>query len=275
MSNCKIINRKWEDKGIILGIIQFILMDYQKIMTYNIYLRDSKIRKLVSILFEELKFTKKRKESNFIIRIRSNKKGDLIINNINNLNDTIYVKKYYLLPWYDNDNPLIMYNIGKKSQKKKQIKKKFKSITCKRGIALNKQNYITAKCGDIWDTRIEYKILSQYCELKQLNIRNVYKLINKYLTKDMCGIKKYKKIITTNLCEPQFIPYPETQFIERPPILSSVINSINKIESEQANLPTQLPQQIINLDPVGMNLFIDILDKLNSKFITLNNIIDK
>ena len=87
------MNIIWEDKGILLGIMKYILKHNKNLIDKNIIIENKKFRTILKSLFNHYSFKKKIKKNGFEINIRNNKDNGLIINNINNL-DTIHSKKY-------------------------------------------------------------------------------------------------------------------------------------------------------------------------------------
>jgi hypothetical protein len=252
MSDCNIINIKWEDRGIILGFIYFIAKKYDKMIMKTIYLPDTKLRALMTFLFKDIDFVSNKKKADFLIRIRNTKKGHLNINNINNLPEEISIKKYYLLPWYDNDNPIIMYSTGSKTIKTIDIKKKILKTACERGEPHGEPNYITQKCKNIWDSQLEFNILSKYCDLYNIHIGYVYNLITNYLTADMCGINNQPVPVYYKVEVPKYIPYKVDNYIDRP-------------QEQYIRKPS--------LDKKQFEIFTDLINKLSNKLLTVNEII--
>jgi hypothetical protein len=248
MKSCNISNNKWEDKGIILGIISYLLLKYKKLINKTVYLPDTKIRAIISFLFKKIQFTNKKSDSDLIIRVRSIKKGDLYFNNINNLKK-ISVKSYRLLPYYDNDNPMIMYNHGDKKKNISDIEKKINKITCKRGNISGEKNNITDNCFQNWDTNIEYEILEKYSSFFNIDIKNVYELINNYLLSDLCCNNNFlfNKLMPKVEYVEKYIPIPFTQYIEKP----------------------------VKNNKTDYKVFIDLIGGLNEKLSLIDNNIEK
>lgn len=173
--NNKPINIIWEDKGIILGIILFILKNFNDMSKNKIIIDNDKIRSIIKELFSDLKIKKYGK--GFYINIKNNNRTDLVINNLNNLSE-INSTKVRLLPRYDKDNPIIMfeYNKNKKYNMKKLQDKIAIFDKTKRWLIYDKINFIEQKLQlQNWDTFIEYQILKKYVKrYNKYNIGQIY-----------------------------------------------------------------------------------------------------
>ncbi len=187
----------WENKSIILGIIFHLTKNRSKLEDSRIIIDNDLFKNITKILFPDLLIKRKVKNQNedqqiFHINIRNNKKKDLIINNINNL-DTIHNKKIRLLPWYDKDNPMIMFihkngkdfGITKKKSKLKEFSK------YRRFLPHNSGNYVSMSCNNvnIWDTYIEYKILNKYSKVYGVPTDRAYNFISKVMKEHICDKK--------------------------------------------------------------------------------------
>src|SRR5579871_3594269 len=127
MNLCNKVNFVWETKGILLGIIYYILKKYNYFKENIIIINDTKIRHILKFLFIDLDFSKK--GEGFHINIKNNERSDLVINNLNNLSD-LHTKHIYLLPWYSKDNPIIMYkHKDEKELDVKLVKEKIKDFS--------------------------------------------------------------------------------------------------------------------------------------------------
>jgi hypothetical protein len=209
----------WEDKGIIVGIIKYLTKNNKK----SVILPNSRFKFLAKTLFYDTKF--KKKGDGFHINIKNSGRDDLVINNLNNLDYiTNNTDKVTLLPWYDKDNPLIMFNSSKKqkhSGSKENNKKKMINFVDKfnkniRG-KYHGRNFIGNHCTlNIWDSYYEHKILKKYTDkYDYYNIIAVYNFITKVLTSP-CG---YKKIIIVRHEIPVVLP----TYVEKPVYVPVVI----------------------------------------------------
>lgn len=111
-----IYNIIWIDRGILLSVIYCILKYYNKISKKNIIIKNNKYYYFINDLFPELKFSKKKKHNNnFFFNIRSIiKKKNIIIDYISNYDKYIPARSYDYIPWYDINDPLIIYKYSKK-----------------------------------------------------------------------------------------------------------------------------------------------------------------
>lgn len=227
------INFTWENKGILLGIIYYITNNYMYFIDKKIILNNSKFRDILSQLFFNLKFYKKGK--GFNINIKNKDRCNLVINNINNI-DKINTKTIYLLPWYDNSNPIIMYRHRSKynydvDKLKNSIKKFSKN---KRGMRYGYNNYITDNCYNginIWDSFMEYVILNHYVKLyNNINIYQIYKFISDYLINDICYHKTNIQMVPVQVPVPIEVPIevPVEVPVEKTVTVEKIIDNKDK-----------------------------------------------
>jgi len=112
------------------------------------------------------------------------------LNNLNNI-DKIRTKKsnFFILPWFNVDNPIIMfkYNKNKKSIPFEEIKNyiiNFHNIRTK-NIIYQQLNLLPYRCNYVfWDILVEYNILLKYSIRYNININIIatylYNNINSY-----------------------------------------------------------------------------------------------
>ena len=96
-----------ERKGIVLGIVYYILKHHRYFATHPIQCDDDWYRDILGHIFPAMRFFKKKSDV-FQINIKNHRVVGLVINNINNL-PHIYAKSIYWLPYYEPNNPLVMY----------------------------------------------------------------------------------------------------------------------------------------------------------------------
>ena len=193
----------WESKGIILGIINFILTNIDKYK--KIFINHKKFAKIIKKIFPHIKVSTNidynTKKSNLIILVRTNEivNGSLVINNIDNIKK-IKTKKsnFYLLPWFDTDNPIIMFKFDE-NQKEKNILKLKKKITLFHKIYRSKHFIYhdlplnSYKCDYIfWDIVTEFKILSLYANFYNLDVN----VINNYLCENVNSFNCQQKCMS-------------------------------------------------------------------------------
>ena len=118
--NCNTVNIIWTDRGIKLAIMYVIYFYYNKIKHKNIIIFNKNFRNFAKLLFPKLLIFKKvsntnNNNKNFYFNIRYIiKKQDIFIDYIKNYDNTIFTKKINLIPWYDINDPLIIYFYNKK-----------------------------------------------------------------------------------------------------------------------------------------------------------------
>jgi len=195
---CNIVNIVWIDRGILLGIIYYIIVLYRSIKNKKIIIDNKRYRKILRILFPEFKFirttrsimeqdNKKDDKKYFYFNIRKNiKLQDIVIDYLSNYDEYVPGKIFRYLPWYDYNDPLIIYRYSKKYYCKKDM---FKIPLCVRG------NYN----GYVWDYYEEHRILNKYIKkYKKYNIESILVLINRYLKKYFTDTVVYKYIYNDN-----------------------------------------------------------------------------
>jgi hypothetical protein len=174
---CKPINIIWIERGILYTIIYYIIKNYDKIKNKIIIIDNKIYRKILKKLFNNLIFKKynenKESSNNFYFNVRKiNKQQDIIIDYLKNY-EYINANKINLVPWYDMNDVLIVYEYDKKYIKNVDEYNKFIKMfsECKRS------NYNNM----IWDVYMELKILKLYSDFnKEINIVYVLNYINKY-----------------------------------------------------------------------------------------------
>jgi hypothetical protein len=186
MNNCKLNTGQWEDKSILLGIILFCTKNTKLLKNKKIILEYNRFIRILKVMFRNLTFGKKDNVDNcFYINIKNNNNKDLVINNLNNIKEP-RTDQMKLLPWYDYNNPIIMYyydsnlDVDELDEFKIYVqkfthKKRFKNYTPNNDIVCkyNCNNNI-----NIWDCYYEHKILKKYCKKYGNNIKNIYNFIS-------------------------------------------------------------------------------------------------
>jgi hypothetical protein len=262
-NNCKLINIVWIDRGIILTILTYILKYYELLHNKIIIINIKFYRLFFKILFPKLKFKKYKKHSsnNFYFNIRTIiKKQNIIIDYLSNYNKYVKTTKINLVPWYDLNDPLIVYeyNKNKKIKLKKFISFIDKFSLCKRANYFNQH---------IWDTVIENKIIQNYNKkLNNTNQKYLFDFINKYLN---------KYIFLTNNPQIYYIEKPiyKDKIIEKPIYKDKIIEkTIYKDKIIEKPIYKNINYNLCNIDSVEydnktnyMFLFLleQFLEKLN------------
>lgn len=198
MSLTKYINNNdlvWEDKGIIIGIIHYLTVNVKKIR--NVYIENKLFYKIIKDLFPIFKFYNDfnddpgKRDINISIKSRKIINKTLVINNIDNIEKIKTLNKdFFLLPWFNVYNPIIMfkYRDDKDEMNITKIKKTAKKFNEERleHITQGKLPYLTSyKCDIIfWDMFIEYSILKRYSLFFNININGVsdylYRNVNSF-----------------------------------------------------------------------------------------------
>jgi hypothetical protein len=223
---------QWEEKGIIIGLFIYIIKHHNTLLEHTIIINNDLYGSIIKLFFTKLKFKKYFKphhKNPFFIHIKdlNDNNNGLHINNLNNFR-VINNKKVVLLPWYDKDNPIIMflhnseYNANK-IQIHDDIAYFEKHI---RYNTYNEPGKMKTRCIiDCWDTYYEVKVLKKYAKLyKQYDYRQVNETINYILLyPNCCNQPKYVPIVT----EPQYIPYTYVKevpkYIDKEPVIKEVI----------------------------------------------------
>lgn len=184
----------WEDKGIIIGIFLHLIKHHHNLTSSTIIINNDIYKSIIKYFFTQLKFKKKVKSKyhhSHFINVKAHNINGLHINNINNFT-TIHNKKITLLPWYDPDNPIIMFtqsnDIGDIEHIKDDIHYFEEHI---RHLSYGRSNKDRNKCVvDIWDTYYELKVLNKYVKLYDhlgLDTLMVNTYINDVLTSPNCA----------------------------------------------------------------------------------------
>ena len=249
-------NLVYEERGIILGIMNFILDNMNKYNQINI---ENKLYfKLIRQLFPMFRVTrnydKEKTSLNIYARSRKIKDNGLIINNLDNIKRIKSKKKhFYLLPWFNVNNPIVMFKYDK-SKPKKNIDKLKRYIEKFNIIRLKEYSHeripIMSYRFNIlfWDIFVEYRILNRYCRLTNNNINSIYDFLTKYLG----GL---------NVNVPTYVP----RYIERPYIQKEYImidndssHATNQIVNQPINSPINPPINPVTNASIGLST--DIID---------------
>jgi hypothetical protein len=188
-----------ENKGILLALLYFILKKYKHLINLKININLSKYQKILKLLFSDLKFSSS--TADFNININTKEIGNLNIKYINLLEE-INAKKIYIVPWFDGDNPLIMFM---KSNNKQDIHKINKKIVdwhnCSRTQPHNKFNN--------YDEFIENNILNKYIKFNnKWSYDDLITYINTSLSNQIIINKTIEKKIQVPVPTPYLVPMP-------------------------------------------------------------------
>ena len=223
-NQCKLVNIIWVDRGILLRIIYYILLLYDKLTKLKIIIDNSKYIDFLKTIFPKLKFYKytKHTKRNFYFNIRKIiKKQDIIIDYLSNYDEYISTLKLRLIPWYDMNDPLIIYHYNK--EYKMYINNYAKLVT--EFSSCNRANF----GGYIWDLVIENKILNNYINFDididvYFNKKTIVKLINSFFKNNYIDVspsfenpKIYYQIINSTSPPPPVAAAPPPVAAAAPP----------------------------------------------------------
>ena len=152
-------NISWNEKGILLLIISYILRLKKNT---HIFVNNKRYTFLLKTIFPDFIFENVFIKTAFYININSEDKKGLCIKYSNDIIDNIQSDTFDIIPWFDNNNPMIGY-LYKKNNKidLRIIKNKIKEL-----ITIRNHSNIC------WDIRIENKIILEYMYRKYtLNLR--------------------------------------------------------------------------------------------------------
>lgn len=201
----------WEEKGIVIGIINFLLNSIHKIK--RVYIEDQFYYKIIKFLFPVLKVRDKfndddKRGINICIKTISNgKDGYLILNNINNINKIKTKKRnFFLLPWFNSHNPIIMFKYDDTMKEMNINKIKMRVVKFNKKRLLNIINgqlpLFTYRCGILfWDIFIEYYILKKYAIFFNIDVNSISDYLYRKINSFNCSSYIQQKII------PIYIPY--------------------------------------------------------------------
>lgn len=246
MDNCKLINIVWIDRGILLSIIAYIINSYQKLLNKNNIINIKHYRYLLRNFFPDLKFYKYKGDdnNNFYFNIRTIiKKQNVVIDYLHNYDNEIATSKLQLIPWYDTNDPLIIYELNDNTinaRKYKSFIKKFSS--CRRG------NYF----GHPWDICIETLIFNKYQKLMMVdNYKKIIDLFNKTLMSNYMNTGVYINVLNPYI----FNTHPTKNTKQTKNINNDTVKPIPCI-TEQKNITDE--KILLEL----LNLFTDKISKI-------------
>jgi len=186
-----------EKRGILLGIIFYLTRHHELLKKKTIIIQHDKYHKIITKLFTELNIKKyQSSDDDFVINIQNNVRNGLIINNLNNINK-IKSDKVTLLPWYDRNNPIVMFEYHK--HRHTDINETIKRIEnfseTERFEGYKSINFIEAKCKiRFWDTYAEHNILKHYSKLYKVSKIHIFKYIERKLHDHLCKPTKYMQM---------------------------------------------------------------------------------
>jgi hypothetical protein len=248
-----------ENKGILLALLYFILKKYKHLINLKIKINLSKYQKILKLLFSDLKFSSSKKDT-FKININTKEQGDLNITYINFLEE-IKANKIYIVPWFDGDNPLIMFMKSKKIQNINEVNKKIVDWhNCSRTQLYNKFNN--------YDEFIENSILNKYIKFNnKWSYNDLITYINTSLSNQIIVNKTIEKQI--QVPTPYLVPIP--------------MNNINQIQNQKEDKKedkidlVELEKKTRSkvYDELNLPNILSILEKIRNNNISINNSIEK
>lgn len=182
--NYNYINIVWIERGIILSIIEYIVDSYGLFTNKNIIIEDKRYRRILRDIFPRLSFSKYdgHKSNNFYFNIRRIiRNQDVVIDYINNYDKYIFGEDIELIPYYDINDIIIIYNVSNMKSGTQYYKNLFFNFSMK-----NRGNFNY----NVWDHVKEKQILLKFQKKFKVNWSLIFNLINK-------SFKKYSN--------PQFI----------------------------------------------------------------------
>lgn len=255
-----------EERGIALAIINFLLNNLDKYDKINI--ENKTYFKIIRMLFPMFRVTRdydnEDKSLNIYVRSRKRSNLGLVINNLDNIKSIHCKKKYfYLLPWFNVDNPILMFKFDKDESKRSREKiqkyvKKFNKIRL-REISYETVPISSYKCGILfWDIFVEYQILNKYCRIMDADINQIYDLLTEYFGGFNCVDNQYVYL-------PYAQPYIQKEYVVVQP---------NETANAQMLEPTQVPtSQERTVPEMAGNTFMEkFVSIVSQKVGTLNNI---
>jgi len=266
-NQCKMINIVWIERGIILTIIYYIIKKFDDIRNKTVIIDNQRYIDFLKILFPTINFSKfkKHKSRNFYFNIRNIiKKQDIVIDYLDNYDNTIRTNKISLIPWFDMNDILIIYEYDKNNiMNCNKIKKYIKEFSyCKRG------NYN----NQIWDSYVENYIFKK--------IGLFYKDIDINLF-----INYFNNFVKSNYTN-MVIEKPKIYYVEKPTIQSNnPYNSSNNPynSSNNPNNPSNNPNNSSN-NPNNPSLLYceydtELFNKISNIYLSIkmskyDNIID-
>ena len=248
-TNCKLVNIVWIERGIILMIIYFIIQNYKELKNKNIIIENKKVRDFIKSIFYKLTIPNKTSSSskNFYFNIRKIvKQQDFIIDYINNYDKDIPTDRLWLVPYYDRNDPLIIYKYSKtKKISTKEYKNKISLFSnCQRGNYMNTNTY--------WDILYESTIINKS---KNIISSDIYNLLNTYLTSSYTDTVEVKY---RNVFQPvyQYIPqYKDREVVKEVVKEKEVVNHIEvKNNEDMKELIGLIDEKIKNVNEITENI---------------------
>jgi len=179
--NCNPINIVWIERGIILVLIDYFINNYKFLLKKNVIIDNKKYRQFFRLLFPKLVFNKYTSHSNnnFYVNIRRIiKQQDIVIDYLDNYDETIPSNNVNLVPWFDINDILIIYYHNNKNTPVNKYRLLFNQLICQRGNINNS--------GFSWDVMREKQVLVNYTKINpQINWNKIFYIINTFFRKNL------------------------------------------------------------------------------------------
>ena len=265
-NECKIVNVVWIERGILITIIYYILKKYKILLDKILIIDNKRYCKFLKIIFPELKFKtfKKHSSNNFYFNIRKIiKNQDIIIDYLANYTDIINTDKISLLPWYDMNDPIIIYEY--KSDNKIKVKKYKLFINnfsqCQRG------NYN----NNIWDTFIELLILQKYAKFnRNINYYYFFNMINNFLKSTYTDTVQKPKIYYIN----NPVQNIDNKSIDNKSIDNKIIDTDNKTIKNKDIITVEQVESLLNKDFERSDILTEVC-KISFDILEKNKVVIK
>jgi len=261
------INKKSESKGILLAIISVILSKYKSISKTYIWVNLTKYKIILQDLFPSFNFVESKTKSNLTICIFTKELGTININYLDQL-DQIMGSKVQPIPWFDTDNPVIMF-LKTKSQKIQNIAKL-------RGKIVTWSECDRAKPHgdfDSYDLYIENQVLNKYIQMySSWSLIQLKEYIRKMLSNDQIVKKTVKKKIHIPVPTPYLMPIP---FQDQPQAQAQSQTQRQSIDQDYTDLYNRLKEkiQMVNNSNLNSQQMTQYLIELEKKIEMLNRAI--
>ena len=263
-------NLIWEEKGIIIGIIHALTKNIGKIDA--VCIEDISFYNTTRNLFPNLKiYNKFIDNDNHIINIsiKSNiiKHNYLVINNLNNLKKIkTNSNNFFILPWFNHFNPIIMfkYKKNKKSIPIDQIRNYISQFHQKRirTLMYGKLNLIPYKCDYVfWDIMVEYNILIKYSTIFKTDINIIATYLYNNFNSYNCNQNTYQINYISPVQNPIISPVqnPIISPVQNP-IISPVQNPIiSPVQNSITTDDCQTSREFLRLINLKIRLMNDLL----------------
>jgi hypothetical protein len=265
--NCNTVNIVWIERGIILIIIYNILENYNKLKNKKIYLSNKKLIVFFSYIFSELKFidTFTNKKNIYIFNIRNSiYNSGVVIDYLSNYSDFIPTNKIWLVPYYDMNDPLIMFEYNMNKKLNVQIYDEyFKQFSnCYRGNYMNK--------GIIWDILFENYIIKK---ADKFGIDKLYFLINNFVnSKYTDTIKTFYYPLDHMFIKNNKITKNKEESIKIIHLMNQKINELKDKEHQINELNVNL--NVITNERTHNNIDINFLKTLSKKIKIVNSLLN-